>query len=1733
MSFLWRVWLIAVLVVFNALPGHAQTQKSFVRESLASDAVRLEARLKQAVRTSGLAADRLRRDGDTATLRNDYDTMLDLYGKLIVLEPRDWAAWNRYARAAGSATRSDYSANYQLKNDGAAAAYTAYQRAGSRTDEATALATLGFVYAQQGYNRSALDAYRESLKLAEVASVRSVYTDLREKYGFRFSDAKVNNDAATPRACFEFTEDLARKVDFAPFVTVSGIPNPAVVAEGQQLCVEGLEHGKRYGIVIRAGLPSAVGEDLLKPVDYDTYVQDRSPQVRFTGRNYVLPRTGQEGLPVVTVNTKSVDVDVYRIGDRSLVPTVRGEEFLGALDGNQAAAIASEKGQKVWSGTLETRYDLNKDVVTAFPVLEAVGKLEAGIYVMLAKASGTNPDDYESRATQWFLVSDLGLTAVSGDGVTVMVRSLASAEPMADVEVRLLAKNNEILSTRRTDARGLVTFDPGLVRGTGGAAPGVVVALDGKGDYGFLDVAAQAFDLTDRGVEGRVAPTGLDAMLTTERGVYRSGETVYVTALLRDTRGRASGGVPLTLVAKRPDGVEYRRQVVEDQGEGGRAWSLPLIADLPHGTWRVEAYADPKRPPVGEVTFLLEDYVPERIEVTLKPVAERLRAGAPAEIDLNARFLYGAPGAELDVTGEVTLDVAKSTTVPGLEGWIVGLSDESFEAVNQELEETATTDEKGDARVTVTIPEHSSGRALAAKVTLRVAESGGRAVARSVTLPILPERDVIAVRKRFEDGDLGAGSQAEFDVVYATPSGEKRARQGVTWELSRVHRRYQWYNSEGKWDYETITSTTRLTDGRFDVTSSEPARLAMPVDWGTYRLDLRDSSGSRTSLIFSVGWGGSAKADTPDVLDVRLDKTEFAAGESLNVRVTPRFAGKATVMVISDRVEEARVVDAVPTGTTLSLPVDPKWGAGAYVVAFAHRPLDVAAHRMPGRAIGLAWFSVDPASRRLGVELGVEAKMRPRGTMTIPVRIAGLSAGETANVVVSAVDVGILNLTRYETPNPTKYYFGQRQLGAEIRDLYGYLIDGMQGTRGAIRSGGDAAPGGEAETPREQPLARYSGLVKVGADGTATVTFDIPAFNGAVRVMALAWSAGKVGSAEKEVVVRDPIVVQATLPRFLALGDRSRFHMAVDNVEGPAGDYTVDLDIHGPVVLPADALRSTLKLAQGGRGELAIPVTAAGVGTATIDVRFAGQGLDLTQTLVLKVQPATPSVYRRTVRPIAQGGSITLTGDILNDFVAGTGVVSMTVAPVGAFDVPALLKQLDRYPYGCSEQIVSRAMPLLYVNRLAREEHLALDEAVDKRIREAIEKVLTRQDSTGSFGLWAVGGDDVWLDAFVTDFLTRAREKGFEVPKVAFDLALDRLRNYLANAPDPAPATAAQIAYSAYVLARNGRPVIGDLRYLADTKLSLFDKPLARAQLGAALAMLGDRGRAQPIFNSAMERLAEIRQDRSYRADYGSTLRDGAGIIAMMAENGFSQPAFQRVSALVEEVRSQRTYTSTQENAWMVIAAHAMLKDAERFSLSVNGQQQTGAYYRTFRGLTLDADPVTVTNTSNVPAQLVVTASGHPIVPDPAASNGYAIERSYHKLDGTKVDPSKVRQTDRMVVVLKVSEDKAQDANILVVDNLPAGFEIDNPKLVDGAETEGFDWLDGSVVPEHTEYRDDRFVAAFNRTTSQKAIFHVAYIVRAVAPGTYVHPPATVEDMYRPDRYGRTGFGSVEVTPVK
>ena len=1566
--------------------------------------------------------------------------------------------------------------------------------------------------------------------------MRQQYERMREDHGFRLLDYTVDSDAASPRACFQFSEDLpSKRTDFSPFVSVAGQDKPALSVQERQLCVEGLKHGERYSITLRAGIPSLVNETLPKSADFNVYVRDRKPMVHFTGKAYVLPRTGQRGIPVVSVNTAAVAVEIYRIGDRNLLETVVGRDFQRNLDRFDLERLAEARGAPVWKGEMAVEQSLNTDVTTVFPVAEAVGALAPGVYVMAAQPKGAPKDEFDSLATQWFIVSDMGLTALSGnDGIHAFVHSLETTQPKGAVEVRLLSRGNEVLARKRTDDSGHVQFETNLASGEGALAPAMLIASDSGGDYAFLSLKAPPFDLTDRGVSGRAVPAGRDAFVYTERGVYRSGETVQVTTLLRDGQGMAVLDVPLTLVVDRPDGVEYRRAVVPDQGVGGRALSVALVSSAPSGTWRVRAFADPKRPPLGEATFMVEDYVPDRIEFELSSKASGLSNTSAAQVTVDGRFLYGTPAAKLELEGEIIVSPASERS--GFARYQFGLDDEDVPTTRQPLEKLPNTDDNGKASFAVTLDkEPDVTRPVEAQIVVRMAEAGGRAVERKLTLPVIPAGPMIGVKPLFSGRSLGQGENATFDVVVAAPDGTSLARSGLHYELLKVETKYQWYRRDGVWDFEPMKTTRRVADGQVNVAADKPARISLPVQWGRYRLEVStgDRSGPLTSLSFDAGWFAEASADTPDLLEIALDKPEYAPGESMTVAVTARTAGKVTLNVIGDRLVST-VTQGVAAGTAqLRVPVGNDWGTGAYVVATLRRPLDTAAERMPGRAIGVQWFSINRKAHTLALDMTLPALLRPNSALGVPIKVGGLNPGEAARIVVAAVDVGILNLTGYKPPAPDDYYLGQRRLTADIRDLYGQLIDGMQGARGQIKTGGDAgAVELQASPPTQKPLALYSGIVAVKPDGTAEVVFDIPDFAGTARVMAVAWSKDKVGRAVGDVTIRDPVVLTATLPRFLLNGDRGTMHLDLDNVAGQGGDYRLEVKSDGIDVV-GNVPPQTLKLNAKQRGTTTVPLSASAAGNATVIVRVSGPGgFALERSYALAVRPATQILARRTVKPLAKGESLTLSNDLFADLVPGSASVALSVGLSNALDAAALLAALDRYPFGCSEQITSRALPLLYVNDLAGSAHLALDTAVDQRIRESIDRLLARQGSNGSFGLWSAGGDDVWLDAYVTDFLTRARERGFAVPDIGFKLVLDRLRNLVGNADDPAKDGGRNLAYALYVLARNSAAPIGDLRYFADTKLDAFATPIAKAQIAAALGMLGDRARAERVYAAVLASIAPRPVLDYGRSDYGSALRDAAAVVTLASEGGAPRATVTGAVERVEAARNLTPYTSTQENAWMVLAARALAKDAQTILLDVGGEKAHGVLNRNLRPSDLQ-QPLTLTNAGENTVQAVVTVSGAPVVPEPATEKGFTIERKYYTLAGKPADPTQAKQNDRFAVVLKITEAQPQFGRIIVADYLPAGFEIDNPRLVSSGDTGTLAWIEDAQETVNAEFRDDRFSAAFERKDGDPSVFTVAYVVRAVSPGRYVHPQAYVEDMYRPDRFGRTGTGTIEVIAAK
>ncbi len=1561
---------------------------------------------------------------------------------------------------------------------------------------------------------------------------------------YRFTDMER---AGANEACLVFSGPLqaAGAVRYEDYLSFAPALQPALRVEGARLCLSGLEYGTNYTLTLRAGFPGAEGRRLPENANVELGLGDRPASISF-GPGFVLPREAMDGLPVSTVNVEALEVSVYRVGDR-LLALMRAD----MVDEKQVYRyreneLESAQGKLVWRGRQPVQNQRNRQVSTLIPLAPMIGKAESGAYLIVARrvdprrdagAVASRDDNdysesyYAAAAAQWVVSTDIALTSFTGaDGLTLVARSLASAKPIEGVRLTLIARNNDELGVATTDAAGVARFDPGLLRGTGGSAPVMAMAY-AAGDFNFLDLRRPAFDLSDRGVDGRPPAGQLDAYLYTERGIYRPGETVHLTGLLRDPTAQAVAGRSLTVKFLKPDGGEFRRYTLRDQGAGGGAIAVALPASAHRGSWRATAHADPEGPAIGQVGFDVQDFVPQRLAIDFGEKPAALVPGQAFAIPLNARFLYGAPGADLGVEGDLTVE-RDPNPYPRYAGYRWGLVDEAVAGEKSQLSALAT-DAEGRATIAGELPAKLSAGTLPlrAEIAVSVREPGGRATSDRVYLPIR-FRDVAIGVRPLAPGGVAEGRQAVFDIV-ALDAGGAAQEKRLDFRLIRESNSWQWFRAGNSWRYETIKREREIEAGTLTTSAgADPLKFARDLRWGTYVLTLRDAgSGAATSVRFHVGWYGADSAERPDRLELGADRAGYRPGETAKLRVDSDVGGEALLVVANERVHSVRNVVVPAGGGEIDVPIAGEWGPGAYALVTLYRPVDAKLGRNPVRAVGVAWLGLDPQSRSFTVSIDAPQRVTPRRAIDVTLRVAG--GEERAFVTLAAVDQGILQLTRFRSPAPQSHYLAKRRLGVGMGDDYGRLIR----TQSAQDDdqGGDSFGGRGLDVVPTRTVALFSGVVPVGADGTATVKLDIPDFQGELRLMAAAFGASRVGSAEARLTVRDPVVAETILPRFLAPGDKAEATVLLHNVEGIAGDYRVSLRMKDAVA-GGFASRDIL-LPAGQREVFTVPIEGAQAGIGTVELAVSGPGDFLvTRAWPIQVRPAQLPETRQIAGTLAAGETLTLGNDLLDGFMPGTAEVAVSVARTPGLDVPALLRWLDRYPFGCLEQTTSRAFPLLYFNDVALFAGARRDLSIDARVQEAIDRVLDMQTPEGDFRMWGQWGGSAtqWISVFALDFLSRAAERNFDVPQAALVAG----RRWLASVAQ-GRGDRAERDYAAALLAKRGQISAADLRYFHDSATP--QSPLALAQLGLALESVGERARAGSAFEQARKALTA---GGPKTAPYGSDLRDSYAAAVAMAQAGRAN----LIPGLLDHVRGldARVHsTTTQEKAWMLLLAAEFARNAGRLAIEFDGQPAVGTGEPVSRAVSRAelANGLTLRNAGTGDVFRTVSVEGVPREPLPEASAGINLRKRFFALNGTPLDEgAAVARNARVVVVIDGEATRKFEGEYAILDLLPAGLEIETT-LRRGQP--GFEWLaELSNVHMH-EGRDDRYVAAFampqffeirdpNGNSGRFAEpwkFAFAYVVRAVTPGEFALPAATMEHMYVPSLQARTGMARVTVTP--
>ena len=1571
---------------------------------------------------------------------------------------------------------------------------------------------------------------------------------------FAYRRLGIDSSRTDGEACLAFNKPLATgDVKYADYVRIEPEVKSALRVVDDRLCVGGLTYGQDYKVKLLAGFPGRDGAKLDAERTVDVAMGARPAVVTLPGKGFILPRGSAAGLPITTINVSKVGVAVYRVNERA-IERFASDRYDATFPGSEPITdswslrswLNGSNGVQLWRGTMEVRNVANQPIITAFPIRETIKDWKPGAYFVVAwnsaRPPSQNDDDEEDQAGAgasglWVIDTDIALTTFSGDdGLNIFARSLQSAQPLAGLEVVLLSRGNEPIAKAITAADGRASFAAGLMKGRGAAEPAAVMASDtAKQEFSRLELSKAAFDLSDRGIEGRAQPGPVDAFLYTERGIYRPGETVQLMALLRDDSATALGNMPVTLIVKRPDGTEFTRFVHALQAAGAVHQAIDLPKSSRRGRWSVAAHIDPRAAPVGRVDFSVEDFVPEKLKVELTSDEAILRPGQANGFAISADFLYGAPASGLAVEADMRV-VVDDQPFPAFAKYRFGPEAEREKFEPPFISLTAPeTDEAGKSRLEWGGDQvKDTVLPLKAQLTARVFEpGGGRATKADKVIPMRSRDAYLGIRPVFEGRYSREGTDTEFDIVAVDSMGVQIARPAVEYRIDRIEYAYQWYQVDGRWRWQAIPNERLLIADTIALKADAPVRLARRLTWGPHRLTIVDSEkNTSSSMMFYVGWYGGAAEETPDTLRVASDKQNYAPGDTARLRIEAPFAGEALIAIATDRIVTTYTAQVPAGGTTIDVPVKAEWGAGAYALVTAWRPLSAPADRTPTRAIGAAWLGLDPALRTLGVQIGAPEKVTPRQRIEVPVRVANLK-GEEAFITLAAVDEGILQLTRFRTPNPAEFYFGKRQLGVAMRDDYGRLLDGRADDLGRIRTGGDSGDIGGLDIVPTRTVALFSGPVKLDDKGEAKITLDIPDFIGQLRLMAVAYGKSRVGSSEHRLFVRDAVTADVVLPRFLAPADHGRVALSLHNVEGQAGDYRIVMEAIGAVALERP-VAETRRLAANQRDLLSWTLRAGDPGFGKVTVSVAGPGnFAVKREWDIQVRAAqTPSAID-TVAQLEPGHELALDRNVTAPFAPGTTVVSVALSRTPGIDVPALLRALDKYPYGCLEQTTSRALPLLYYNDVALLGYGPSDPRIGDRVQDAVYRIVDMQISDGSFGMWGPFGNSAaeWLQAYALDFLLRARDQQMAVPAASLQRGLTWLNRTVDRLSPNAQ------AYAWYVLAKAGLADPGRVRYFQDTKGSEIKGGLAWAQLAAALNQVGEPGRARLAFGLARQRIDE-RDPNDY---YGSPLRNRAALLALASDAGGREGVTQVVASVRERLTARIDETTTQEQAWLVLAARALAGGGD-FAYSIDGEARKS----TSEPVVINPDQATINrglrvrNDGERAVWMQVTARGVPRDPQPAAETGFSVTRRHLTLAGEPADLAQVRQNDRLIVSVSGRNLEGGYHEVALLDLLPAGFEIE--AVLNEETVKSFPFLSKLTVPRIAEARDDRFFASFDlgdrpyrtwwdETRRFGHSYHLAYIVRAVTPGTFALPAVNVSDMYAPRVYARSAMGSVTVTP--
>lgn len=1532
----------------------------------------------------------------------------------------------------------------------------------------------------------------------------------------------------------------------ARYVEVS--PKPAryeLSATGNHIRIDGnLPAGTQVKLTLKEGLPGLYGGTLKETYEEDVILADLEPDLRFADRTgtYLL-RDGLQNLRVEATNVPKARLEVYEVFKNNLLFFFYNNYDYSNLYYNHSNEAYDDRqnyyvnyyGKQLYEEKLTFEAVRNRRQSTVVNLKQALNQRFKGVYVVQVSSE----EDYWRRDAKLVAISDLGLIAkYSGDDLLVFANSLRTAEPVEGVEIQLISENNQTLASGQTDAQGFLRIQ-GLDKQVEGFTPRLLTAELGE-DFNFLDLEATRTETSRFDLGGKfVAQDSYDCFVYGDRNLYRPGETVYLSAILREPDMQVVTGIPVGVKILSPQGKvfsEYQKTVNE---QGAFELAVPMPDFVQTGQYIAEFYTG-SDDLLASYRFSIEDFAPDKIRVELEQDKQALNPGESIDIDIDADYLFGAPAANHRYEMDVRLDHRAYQSEAHPEFDFSNYSTEDTYLENEFSE--ASLNEAGEATATYVLPTGiQSGGYVQGRAFVSVFDVTGRTVNRTTSFKAYPKNYFPGIRAK--GYYYGTNKDIRFDLIAV--NAEDEAIKGFEAEVELI--RYEWatvlerntYN--GRYRYQSVQK--EISEWKKSVSlSGGPTPYTFQVSRsGRYelRLSKRGSKEYVKQRFYAYRWG-SATASSFEVnkegqVEIILDKESYQPGETAKALVVTPFTGKMLLTLEREQVMKHWYVDITENSTELPIDLGDEHVPNVYISATLFRPHN-AEDNVPF-LVGHGYASVEVVnpSRKLEVSIEAPEKIKPRRTQNVTVK-AG--ANETVFVTLAAVDEGILQVKNFQTPDPYAHMYAKRGLGVQSYDLYKYLLPEVAASSPA---GGDEFSSGRRLNPvkgeRFKLLAQWSGIRRTNGRGEVTIPIEIPQFNGEVRLMAVAYKGTRFGSASKAMTVADDLILMPSIPRFLSMQDSLLVPVTVVNTTEKSGEATVRMNVDGPVEVTGSKFES-VKLGPNETGQVQFVVqTGPAIGTANIT--FSSTGFDkVLEEIELPIRPISPLVMESETGSIEAGGKATV--QIPDDFIPSTQETRITLSTMPAMQHAHHLRRLLGYPYGCVEQIASKLFPQLYFNELAAQ--VAPDMFVRGNpvyyLKEGIHKLQGMARYDGSFAYWP-GGNEVnwWGSVYATHFLLEAREAGYVVNEDVLQNALTYLNRraadretfeyvyYTGGQRQQTTIAKKEVLYSLYVLALAGKPDLSLMNfYRSRPKLLSGD---TRYLLAGAFALAKNYNAYNDLLPQGFQ--AE-RAQRESGGSFDSEARANAIMLNVLLDVDPSNP---NIPAMVRHLSGLGDKIwSTQDRAWTFLAlgkaANKQAQSDVQVEVAAAGKllatlskASPGFESEELNGKRLDLTAKGTGQTFYFWKSDGIKAQGGM----ESVDQNMRVRRTYLNRNGQEI--SSFRQGDLIVCRISLTGGERSVENIAVTDMVPAGFEIENPRLTGSADLAWVGQVKNRFTPDYLDVRDDRLVLFTDLERQQTRHYH--YLLRVVNRGTFQLPAIGAEAMYDPDYRSYHGAGVVRV----